>query len=395
MSNQKLKIAQIVCVLPPYGGGIGMVAHAYADQLTEKGHEVTVFIPKNSGQKANHKEKPYLVKELQPFGKIGLAAVLPSLIWHLWKFDIIHFHFPFYGSSHFATLVKKLRGEKTKLVLTYHMDNEGTGFRKAFFNYYKNFVAPFVLKNADKIIVSSDDYIEHSDIQEYYYNHVDKFIEIPFGVPRKFKPMPKDTTLLEKHGLNHNDFIALIVGGLDSAHFFKGINFLIKAIDQIENKNIKALIVGSGNLKPMYEKKVKEMDLENRVKFAGYVKSDELVKYFNLADVFTLPSINKAEAFGIVLLEAMSCGKPLIASNLKGVRTVVDQGINGLLVEPKNSQDLASKIEYLFNNPEKIKEFGQRGLETVEKKYRWSIVADKLEKVYLDLINQDENLSNQ
>ena len=82
----------------------------------------------------------------------------------------------------------------------------------------------------------------------------------------------------------------------------------------------------------------------------------------------------------------MACGKPLIASNLKGVRSVVDVGINGILVEPKNSRDIANKINYLFQNPDKITSFGKSGLESVEKKYRWSVVTDKLEKIYYKLL---------
>ena len=390
MTNDKLKIAHVVCVLPPYGGGMGMVANAYADQLIEKGHDVTVFIPKNK-KKADYSKKNFTVKQLFPLIRFGHAAVMPSLLWKLWKFDVIHFHYPFYGSSMIPAIIKMIKGDKVKFILSYHMDNEGTGIRKKIFDFYKNVIAPFVLKKADKVVVSSEDYIENSNIQEFYYNNVNKFVELPFGVPKRYKPMPKDHELLNKYHLSPNDFVVLFVGGLDSAHYFKGINFLIKAIERIDNKNIKALVIGDGNLRPMFEEKVIEKHLQKRIKFTGYVAGSELPKHFNLGDVFALPSINKSEAFGIVLIEAMSCGKPLIASNLKGVRTVVDQGINGLLTEPKNSQDLANKIEYLYSNPEKVKEFGQRGLETVNEKYRWSIIGDKLEKLYFSLFNETKN----
>ena len=79
---------------------------------------------------------------------------------------------------------------------------------------------------------------------------------------------------------------------------------------------------------------------------------------------------------------------------LKGVRAVVDTGVNGLLVEPKNSRDLAEKIKFLADNPETVKKFGDAGLDTVERKYSWSVITDKLEKLYVDLIekNQNENL---
>ena len=82
------------------------------------------------------------------------------------------------------------------------------------------------------------------------------------------------------------------------------------------------------------------------------------------------------------------CGKPLIASNLKGVRCVVAKGKNGLLVEPKNSRDIAEKIKYLYENPIVMKRFSENALSTVSKKYRLPIIGDKLEDVYLNLLKK-------
>ena len=383
LNKSKLKIAQVVCLLPPRAGGIAMVAHSYAEQLIKRGHDVTVFVPKHKGQNS---EKKYKVKTLFTPIKIGLGAILPQLLWRLWSFDIVHFHYPLFGSSVFVAILKKLRGSKMKLVLTYHMDVNLTGWRKVYEVLCRTFFLDFILSSADKIIVSSEDYVENSRIQDFYFKNIDKFAEIPFGVPKLFKPEQKDHELLKLHGLSADDKIVLFVGGLGASHYFKGVNFLIKAFSHIEDEQIKCLIVGGGNLKADFEKLSKRLGLEKQVKFSGYVEPSLMVKYFNLGDVFILPSINSSEAFGIVLIEAMACGKPLIASNLKGVRSVVDVGINGILVEPKNSRDIANKINYLFQNPDKITSFGKSGLESVEKKYRWSVVTDKLEKIYYKLL---------
>ena len=386
MEKAKIKIAHVVCVVPPYGGGLGIAAHQQAEQLAERGYDVTVIAP---AQKEKREiERKYKIDQLWSIFKLGHGAVMPTLIWKLWKFDVIHLHFPFFGAAFLTSLVKFFRGEKVKFIITYHQDLILSGFRAAYYKFSMKFSLPFIFKLTDKIIVSSEDYVEYSFIQEYYQKNLNKFVELGFGVPEQFKPMKKDEALMRKYNFLPNDFVVAFVGGLDWAHYFKGVNYLIRAIGKIENKNIKALVIGSGNLKKQYVQLVKDLGLEERVKFAGYVVDEELPAHYNLADIFTLPSINKNEAFGIVLIEALACGKPLIASNLKGVRSVVESGKNGLLVEPKNSRDLAEKIKYLYENPGVVKKFSDSGLKKVADNYKLPVIGDKLEEIYLNVLKK-------
>lgn len=374
-----MKIAHVACHIPPDAGGIGMAAHSYADQLFERGHEVAFFVPRTKKNSAERKR--YSLKLLVPLMRIGLGAVMPQLFWRLSGFDIIHLHYPLLGSSLIVALRKRMF-PRTKLVITYHQDLNLRGWRKIYEKAGRRLFLNFILESADKIIVSSFDYIENSRIQKYYFTHVGKFAEIPFGVPRFYQPMPKDPELLKIHGLSIGDKVVLFVGSLGASHYFKGVNYLIRAISLIDDKSVKALIVGSGSLQKSYQKQAEDMHISDRVRFSGYVPADILPKYYNLGDIFVLPSINTNEAFGIVLIEAMACAKPVIASNLKGVRSVVDVGVNGLLVEPRNSKDIADKIMYLLGNPAMAAKMGKNCLDSVEKKYRWSGITDKLLEVY-------------
>lgn len=379
-----MKIAQIVCTIPPYGGGIGKVAHKYAEKLTDLGHEVDVLVPKS---KSFRKLKTnYNVIQLRPWLKYGHAAVLPQLLWKLGKYDVVHLHFPFFGATFFLCLLKKIKKQKLKLVFSYHMDVLSSGIKGRFFKFYNWHVLHKHIQDADKIIVSSYDYVQNSNIAEYFYNHKEKFVELPFGVPRIFSPQKKNPSLLKKYGFSQADKIVGFVGGLDSAHYFKGINYLITAVSKIEDENVKALIVGEGNLKKKYIDQAESLGIKERVVFAGYIEDEILPEYYNLFDVFILPSVDKSEAFGIVLVEAMACAKPLIASNLKGVRSVLVPGDNGFLVEPKNSSDIAEKIQFLFNHADLMKQFGQRGIELVDSKYRWPIIAQRLQEVYREIL---------
>jgi len=116
--------------------------------------------------------------------------------------------------------------------------------------------------------------------------------------------------------------------------------------------------------------------------FAGNVNDTELPLYYNLADVFVLPSIDRSEAFGMVLLEAAACGKPLIASNLPGVRTLVRDGVNGFLVEPKDDGDLGKKIKIILDDDALRKAMGIASRQAMENGYRWEKTAENLLGIY-------------
>ena len=117
----------------------------------------------------------------------------------------------------------------------------------------------------------------------------------------------------------------------------------------------------------------------------------KLVDYYNSANLLVLPSIDRSEAFGLVLLEAMACAKPVIASNLPGVRTVVEEGKNGLLVRPGQVDDLAKKILIVLSDESLQKQYGNYGYQLVQQKYQWSVIAQQLERIYVETIKQKNN----
>jgi glycosyltransferase involved in cell wall biosynthesis len=239
---------------------------------------------------------------------------------------------------------------------------------------------PKILAAADKIIVSSLDYAKNSNVKDILEKNPEKFFEVPFGVDAdKFLPAEPRADLLKKFNLFSGRTI-LFVGGLDRAHYFKGLEVLIKAKAEIPVAKI--LVVGDGDLRSHYEKMVEELNLKDQIIFAGSVAAEDLPGYYNLADVVVLPSLDQSEAFGIVLIEAAACGKPIIASNLPGVRSVVQYGVNGFTFSPGNAKELAEKINYFLDNPASAKDFGKHGREIVLEKYDLKKVGEKLEKIF-------------
>lgn len=385
-----MKVAHVVSTFPPYRGGIGNVCYNYALGLSRRGHDVTVFTPlyhKNISKQNIDGVKVILLK---PLIRYGNAAFLPQLFWSLKSFDVVHLHYPFFGGAEPLLMARLLRG--IDYIVNYQMDVVGYGLIKSFFNLHRKVFLKKIINKAKKVIVSSLDYIEHSDIQELLKSHKSVFIEIPNGVDtEKFSPKEKNGKLLKTLGISEERII-LFVGGLDSAHYFKGVTYLIDALGYVKHDHVKLLIVGCGNLLNYYKEYAESKSLGGKIFFTGFVPDEELPQYYNLSDIVVLPSVNKSEAFGITLIEAMACGKPVVASNLPGVRTVVEDGKNGFLVNTRNPADIAAKIDTILRSDEMAKAMGQTGRKKAVEKYSWSIIISQVEEVYNQLAGCTHNI---
>ena len=378
-----MKIAQIVSTFPPYHGGMGNVAYQIADKLSSLKYEVTVFTPRRSYFEKNLISF-FNVNRMVSVFRYGNSAVVLQLFWKLWKFEIIHLHYPFIGACSPIILLKLIKGKKIKFIFHYHMDLVGQGWKSLFYKFYNLLYLSLMIKLADKIIVTSFDYLKESLLAKYQHKYYKKIVEIPNGVDTTFfKPLPKDISLEYKYDLT-NKKVVLFVGGLDSSHYFKGVNYLLKAIHLLKRKDIVLILVGDGDLKEVYSDLAESFNINDQVIFTGYVPDQELIKYYNLCDVFILPSIDKSEAFGMVLIEAMACGKPVIASDLPGVRQVINKGVDGRLTRAKDAEHLAEQILYFLNHLPEIEEYGQAGRKKVVTKYSWQIIVKQLIKLYKD-----------
>jgi len=384
-----MKIAIVSSTFPPYPGGTGNVAASNARELAKLGHQVEIFTPKY--KEVEEEIKDLKITRVPPLIKYGNAAFLPALYWMLKDFEIIHLHYPFFGGAETIWLYKrKIKKIGAKIVLHYHMDVVGQGIFKIIFWLHKFKWLPSIIKMADKVIITSTDYGKHSDIAKYLFKNPKKFYELPNGVDASlFFPGPKDETLLTLNDIKPEEKVILFVGGMDKAHYFKGVEYLIEAMSRLKNKGYdwKLIIVGKGELVQHYKSLASQLRIARQVIFSGYVPSEDLPKYYNLADVVVLPSTDKSEAFGLTLIEGMACAKPVIASNLAGVRSVVDDQTNGLLVEPRNADDLATKINYLLSHSEIAHRFGQAGRKKVEEKYEWGRIGGELEGLYKEIVN--------
>lgn len=374
-----MKIAQISATFPPYMAGTGNVCYHNSIGLSKLGHDVTVFTSKTH-EKDYQSYQSIKVVRLNTIFKIGNAPFLPGLLL-LKKFDIIHLHYPFIFGEEILYFLKKMK--KYDYIITYHNDLISYGTKNIIFNFYQKRIANKIINNAKKIIVLSDDYTENSLLSSIFQLNMNKVIVLPNGVDiKKFNPnidYPENIKKVEK--------IILFVGALDQAHITKGLNFLILACSKIlqNNRKFKLIVVGDGELKPYYQKLVEKEGLKKNVLFVGKIRNDDLPKYYSISDIFVLPST--VENFPLVVLEAMAMGKPVIASNIPGLRTIIKDQKTGYLVDKKNVDMLASKILFLIENEDIIKTYGINARKTVEEKYSWDVIIKKLEIIYKDMLS--------
>jgi glycosyltransferase involved in cell wall biosynthesis len=378
-----MRIAHITATFPPYYGGTGSVCYHNALELARRGHEVHVYTAEPS-QKGYVYPTDINVHQLPPLIRFGNAPLLPRLL-KIDGFDVLHLHYPFFFGAELSNLVSKRR--KIPLVITYHQDVLLKGLKGLISTVYDKLIGLWVLQSAEKILFTTLDYGKHAKVNWLFREYPERISSLPNGVDiNRFHPSLNGTPIRDRYKISQEKTVLLLVAGLDKAHYFKGVDILLNALKLANQDSIHLIIIGDGDLRPAYQQRAAALNIDHHVTFAGRVSDEELPMYYAASDIGVLPSTTMGEAFGVVLLEAMACGKPVIASNLPGVRSVFQDGQQGLFVTPGDANDLQQKISYLINQPELQKIMGANGRRWVEDRYAWPKIADQLEVVYGDVI---------
>jgi glycosyltransferase involved in cell wall biosynthesis len=381
-----MHIAHLICKFPPYRGGMGHVAFEQVKRLSDLGHEVTVFTL-DQKEKLDPRTINFRIEYLKPLIRLGNGGFCPSIIKRLKDFDLIQLHYPFFGVQEILWLGKKLGLIKAKLVIFYHMDASFNNLFIKILSWPSSLIKKSLFRMADRVCIASLDYVSHSEIKNIYQKNKEKFVEIPFGVSHSPDDINRARLEEIKKQINWqpNAKNILFVGNLDHAHYFKGVDILIRAFKKLSNyelliTNYQLLIIGDGDLRPTYEKQAEELNFADHVIFTGRISDEDLACYYYLADTVVLPSTTSAEAFGLVLIEAESFGKPVIGADLPGVRSVVGEA--GLLVKPGDIDDLAEKLKIILSDENLRQNFSVAGLNQVKEKYNWEEHTKKLDQSY-------------
>jgi rhamnosyl/mannosyltransferase len=310
---------------------------------------------------------------------LSAAPVCPQMVSVIRRSDadIVHLHLP----NPMAVLAYLASRHRGKLVITYHSDV----VRQKFLGRAFQPILYRLLKRCSAIIATSPNYAATSQV---LIDFRDRCHVIPYGISLEQFQQP-DRTTVEQIRRQYGERLVLSVGRLV---YYKGFEYLIRAMTKVQGR---LLIIGDGPLRNSLEALARECNIADRVVFLGEVQNEDTIPYYHAADLFALASVARSEAFGIVQLEAMACGKPVINTQLdSGVPFVSLDGISGLTVAPTDSEALAVAINKLLDNAELRAQYGEAARRRVYEEFSLDVMTRRMLQLYRQVIGQQPDLAN-
>lgn len=367
-----------------YPGGVRDHVWHLASEFIAQGHDVRILAPASGPKRKIPEKHVYKIGWTTPIPANGsiarVAAFDPALtlrvrrILQREKFDILHVHEPLVPGLSLAAL----RCSQTVTVGTFHTASDvslTSTFNLAYASLVP-FLRPLWRRLDGRITVSNAAY---AFITHYF---PDDYRIIPNGVTLdQFEKKAEPLSMFMDGKQN-----ILFLGRFEKR---KGAKYLLRAIPAIREyqPNTRFIFVGEGRLRPGFQRFVERHGWQDVV-FTGYVPNEDKARYFASADVFCAPATG-GESLGIVLLEAMAAGKPIVASDISGYATVITNGADGLLTPPRNSEELATAIGQLLTHESLRQRFIQAGLQKA-REYAWPHVAAQVLDYYDELIAESK-----
>jgi phosphatidylinositol alpha-mannosyltransferase len=381
-----MKIGIVSSYFYPWYGGITEHVFYLYKELKKRGYDVKLITPFDGKDILEQRNDLIRIGKPLPFILNGSVVKVPFVtrpqramnrILKEHDFDILHLHQPLFCLLGLSVLhcVKQMRrrGLKTPGIIgTFHACGGGTErfFVRRLGFYFKRYQDEFFSRIA--VSTASRDFVKPILPGEYQI--------IPNGVDLSRFSSEKQKIDRFDDGVKN----ILFVGRLEPR---KGLTTLLQSIPLIQKyttERIRLIVVGNGVLTRYYRSRIPPA-AEDSVIFTGEASFDDLPRFYKTADIFCSPA-TYGESFGIVLIEAMAAGVPIVAGNNEGYRKVIKDGVNGLLVDPTNPDQIARAIARLLHSPKLACQISSRGIEDV-KKYSWSSVVDQIEQSYRNYIN--------
>jgi phosphatidylinositol alpha-mannosyltransferase len=365
-----------VCLVSPYDfvhpGGVSEHVRHLAHELRERDHDVTIMAPSNELDD-DHQIPGYVrIGRSVPIPGNGSVARI-ALSFHLVRrvralldaedFDVVHYHEPLVPSLP-ITVLRFHRGANVGTFHSFQKRNLGYYYGRPFLKrYFKR------LHSCIAVSTAARDFVSRYFAGDYRV--------VPNGIDtRRFSPTLPPLPELRTPGQS----TILFVGRMEQR---KGLPTLLETYSMLRRQraDVRLVVVGDGELRWTYERFVESEQIPD-VTFLGHVPADVLPRCYTSADVFCSPATG-GESFGIVLLEAMASGRPVVASSIAGFREVVTDGADGILVEPRDAGALGGAIGRLLDDAGLRRRMGECGLRT-SVRYDWSRVVDEVLDVYTE-----------
>lgn len=371
---KRLEVLHVGKFYPPAPGGMERVV-----QLLCEGEQATtdsrVLVANTGFGTTREAWQGVPVTRVSSMGSIGSVGICPAFPFELRRArrDVTVIHEP----NPLALVSHWIGGQRGPLVVWFHSEVIRPRWK------YRLLYRPFlrrVLRRASRIVVSSPTLAAHA---EELRDFRDKCVVIPFGV---------DTARLERTGRIDAEVRTieqqypgprvLFVGRLVP---YKGVGVLLRAMKTVDAT---ALIVGDGPLRASLEAQAVEDGVATRVRFLGHLTDEQVVAHFHACDLFVLPSVTRAETFGVVQLEAMACGKPVVSTNLPtGVPWVNRHDDTGLIVEPGDADGLAAAMNALITDPARRERLGAAARRRVADSFTVARMRSLAADLYRDVLH--------
>lgn len=380
-----MKILYVYKDYYPVLGGIENHTRHLAEAMQKRGHEVEVLVTSRDRRTRRETINGVPVLKTARWVNLSSAPISPRLAWEYWRRlfsrakrpDVVHLQAPYPPGELawlFGSFLPKFGRKHPATVLTYQSDiikQKRLGF----------FYGPFlraVLRRVDLIIATSPNYIESSPFLQPLK---EKCAVVPLGIPLEPFENPPDATPARLAGIKARPAPLLLFTG--RLRYYKGLQYLVEAMPQIDPA-ARLIIVGIGPQEAALREMVARLGLGERVIFAGEVSDAELPAYYAGSDIFVLPACERSEAFGLVQLEAMASGKPVISTELgTGTSYVNLDGETGLVVPPADPAGLAAAANKLLADPALREEMGRRGQQRARAEFGLTRLVDRIEEIYI------------
>lgn len=369
----RLRVLHIGKYYPPFRGGMESHLESLSCELNQL-VDLEVIVA-NSGRRTKKEVVDGVrVTRVGKLFDLQSAPICPDLVRKIrhTAADIIHIHWP----NPSAVLAYLASGHRGRLIITYHSDVVRQRTLAAAFTP----ILRAALQRAAAIIVSSPNYIDGSYVLPEFR---DRCRVIPFGISAEFFA---DFDADEVRRIR-SDFGPRIVLGVGRMVYYKGFDHLVRAMAQVDGH---LLLIGKGPLQPFLIQMALDLGISDRVTFLSEV--NDIRPYYHAADVFALSSVMRSEAFGIVQLEAMACGKPIINTQLdSGVTFVSPHGVSGLTVTPADAAALSEGVNQLLDQPDRRAQLGEGARQRVAQDFTVEKMVQRTFQLYQDVMNGAEN----
>jgi rhamnosyl/mannosyltransferase len=373
-----MKILQLGKFYPPVFGGIQNVMYEFTTGLNEENIHCDVLCSNNQNIYQITDEDGYKIFRTKSYGIYFSTSITPQMIFKLKEiqneYDIISIHAP----DPMAALALFMIKPQGRVVLHWHSDVIKQKFLLKLFDPLQN----WLINRADVIIGATKIHIEDSN-QAHLMK--DKNVILPYPFNSNTLKSCVDINLFSELKENYKN--KKIIFSMGRLIYYKGFSYLIEAAKYL-NDDYVILIGGEGELEASLKKIIDDNNLTSKVKLIGFIPHKELGTYYKLCDIFCLSSVFRSEMFGIVQLEAMSFGKPIITSKLEksGVCSVNIHGVTGQCVASNNAIAIADAIISILKNHYTYKTYSENCIYRVDEVFNKKKVINKLINIYKKLL---------